>query len=106
VGLEISTFLGQMALAALVAISVPKKVSILGPTPYSGLVMDIDHLKIITYHAIKTTGTVIVIIDMRYSQSCGYFFNPASRTVAPLTFSLGFISTPPLPCVNKNTVYT
>jgi hypothetical protein len=50
-----------MALATLVAISGPEKVSIQGPPPTMALVMDITRLKIITYRAIKTTGTLIVI---------------------------------------------
>jgi hypothetical protein len=50
-----------MALASLVAISGPKKVSISGPPLMMALVMDIASLKIITYRAIKTEGTLIDI---------------------------------------------
>ncbi len=32
-------------------------------------------------------------------------FNPALGTVAPLPFTLVQVSPPPLPCVNKCTVY-
>jgi hypothetical protein len=35
--------------------------SLSGLTPYNGPIMDIARLKIITYCALKTTGTVIVI---------------------------------------------
>jgi hypothetical protein len=50
-----------MALASLVAISGPKKVSISGPPLIMALVMDIARLKIITYLAIKTTGKLTYI---------------------------------------------
>jgi hypothetical protein len=43
-------------------------------------------------------------IDWRYSHSC-WFFDPALWTVSPLTFSLVSSTPPPLPCVNKYTVY-
>jgi hypothetical protein len=49
-----------MALAALVAISGTKKSRFQGPPLIMALVMDIARLKIITYRAIKTTGTFIV----------------------------------------------
>jgi hypothetical protein len=51
-----------MALAALVAISGPKKVSIFKdqPTLTMALVMDIVRRKIIMSRAIKSTGTLIV----------------------------------------------
>jgi hypothetical protein len=45
---------------------------------------------------------LIEFMVWRYSLSCWYF-QPASYTVATLTFSL--VSSPPLPCVNKN-MYT
>ncbi len=52
-----------MALAALVAIFLRAQKSLIsGPSPYiMALVTDISRLKIITYRAIKTTGTLIVI---------------------------------------------
>ncbi len=46
--------------AALVAISGPKKSRFQGPPLIMALVMDIARFKIITYRAIKATGTFIV----------------------------------------------
>jgi hypothetical protein len=50
-----------MALASLVPIQGPKKSRFSGPTPSNAHRNDIAPLKIITYRAIKTTGTLIVI---------------------------------------------
>ncbi len=47
-------------------------------------------------------GCLVEFRDWRYSQSCWYF-RPALWTIAPITFSL--VSSPPLFCVNKYTVY-
>jgi hypothetical protein len=54
----------EMALALLVAISGPQKVSISEPTPPNGPVMDIAHIKIITYRAILPTGTGTLIVKV------------------------------------------
>jgi hypothetical protein len=43
------------------AIPGPKKVSISGPTPSNAPRNDVAPLKIITYRAIKTTGTLVVL---------------------------------------------
>jgi hypothetical protein len=51
-----------MALASLVAISGPKKVSIYRATPSNAPRNDVASLKTITYRAISTTGTLIVNI--------------------------------------------
>ncbi len=50
---------------------------------------------------------LIEFIDWRDNQS-SWYFRPALWTIAPLTFSLVSAPTPPppLPCVNKYTVYT
>jgi hypothetical protein len=47
-------------------------------------------------------------IDKRYSQSCWYFDPQLCELVGPLTFSLvqSTLFPPPLPSVNKYTVYT
>jgi hypothetical protein len=52
----------QMALASLVPFQGPKKSWFSGPTPSNAHRNDVAPLKIITYRAIKTTGTLIVII--------------------------------------------
>jgi hypothetical protein len=54
-----------MALAALVAISGPKKSRFQAHPLIMALVMDIVCLKIITFHTIKTTGKLIVIPKFR-----------------------------------------
>jgi hypothetical protein len=56
-----------MALPSLVPFQVPKKSQFSGPTPSNALRNDVPPLKIITYRAIKTTGTLIVIF------SCNFF---------------------------------
>jgi hypothetical protein len=53
-------FWAQMSLAALVAIQGPKKDRFQGPPLIMALVMDIARLKIVTYRAMKTTGTLLV----------------------------------------------
>ena len=55
-------FWAQMSLAALVAIQGPKKDRFQGPPLIMALVMDIARLKIVTYRAMKTTGTLMVKI--------------------------------------------
>jgi hypothetical protein len=55
-------FLGpKMALASLVPFQGPKKSRFSGPTPSNAPRNDVARLKTITYRAIKTTGTKIVI---------------------------------------------
>jgi hypothetical protein len=49
-----------MALASLVPFQGPKKSRFSGPTPSNAPHNDVALLKIITYRAIKTTGTLIV----------------------------------------------
>jgi hypothetical protein len=55
-------FWAQMALASLVPFQGPKKSRFLGPTPSNPPRNDVAPLKTITYRAIKTTGTSIVIV--------------------------------------------
>jgi hypothetical protein len=52
-----------MALASLVPFQGPKKSRFSGPTPSNAPRNDVAPLKIITYRAIKTTGTLIVIMS-------------------------------------------
>ncbi len=52
-----------MALVSLVPFQGPKKSQFSGPTPSNAPRNCVAHLKTITYHAIKTTGTLIVIIS-------------------------------------------
>jgi hypothetical protein len=52
-------FWAQMALASLVPFQCPKKSRFSGPTPSNAHRNDVALLKIITYRAIKTTGTLI-----------------------------------------------
>ena len=52
-----------MALASLMPFRGPKKSRFSGPTPSNAPHNDVAPLKIITYHAIKTTGTLIVIMS-------------------------------------------
>ena len=54
-------FWAQMALASLVPFQGPKKSRFSGPTPSNAPRNDVAPLKTITYRAIKTTGTLIVI---------------------------------------------
>jgi hypothetical protein len=54
-------FLGPKALASLVPFQGPKKSRFSGPTPSNAPCNDVAPLKTIMYHAIKTTGTLIVI---------------------------------------------
>ncbi len=54
-------FWAQMALASLVPLQGPKKSRFSGPTPSNAPRNDVAPLKIITYRAIKTTGTLIFI---------------------------------------------
>jgi hypothetical protein len=54
-------FRAQMALASLMPFQGPKKSRFSGPTPSNAPHNDIAPLKTITYRAIKTTGTLIVI---------------------------------------------
>ncbi len=58
--LKISTFLGPNGNRFARAISGPKKVSIFRAHPFQYPFNDVAPLKIITYCAIKTTGTLIV----------------------------------------------
>ncbi len=53
-------FWAQMALASLVPFQGPKESRFSGPTPSNAPGNDVAPLKIITYRAIKTTGTLIV----------------------------------------------
>jgi hypothetical protein len=53
-----------MALASLVPFQGPKKSRFSGPTPSNAPHNDVAPLKIITYRAIKTTGTLIVIVKL------------------------------------------
>jgi hypothetical protein len=53
-----------MALASLVPFQGPKKSRFSGLTPSNAPHTDVAPLKIITYRAIKTTGTLIVIIAL------------------------------------------
>jgi hypothetical protein len=55
-------FWAQMALASLVPFQGPKKSRFSGPTPSNAPRKDVASLKTITYRAIKTTGTLIVIV--------------------------------------------
>jgi hypothetical protein len=52
-----------MALASLMPFQVPKKSRFSGPTFSNAPHNDVTPLKIITYRAIKTTGTLIVIFS-------------------------------------------
>jgi hypothetical protein len=54
-------FWAQMALASLVPFQGPKKSRFSGPTPSNAPSNDVAPLKIITYQAIKTTGTLVVL---------------------------------------------
>jgi hypothetical protein len=54
-------FWAQMALASLMPFQGPKKSRFSGPTPSNAPRNDVARLKTITYQAIKTTGTLIVI---------------------------------------------
>ena len=54
-------FWAQMALASLVPFQGPKKSQFSGPTPSNAPHTDVAPLKTITYRAIKTTDTLIVI---------------------------------------------
>jgi hypothetical protein len=54
-------FWAQMALASLVPFQGPKKFRFSGPTPSNAPSNDVAPLKIITYRAIKTTGTLVVL---------------------------------------------
>jgi hypothetical protein len=60
-----------MALASLVPFQGPKKSRFSGPTPSNAPRNDVAPLKIITYRAIKTTGTLIVISSRLFKQK-GY----------------------------------
>jgi hypothetical protein len=57
-------FCAQMALASLVPFQGPKKSRFSGPTPSNAPRNDVARLKTIPYRAIKTTGTLIVIIGI------------------------------------------
>ncbi len=54
-------FWAQMALASLVPFQGPKKSRFSGSTPSNAPHNNVAPIKIITYRAIKTTGTLIVI---------------------------------------------
>ncbi len=63
VGPENLDFFGpKMALPMFVSFQSPKTSQFQGPTLKIALVLDISHLKILTYRAIKTTGSIIVKI--------------------------------------------
>ncbi len=70
----------QMALASLVPFQGPKKSRFSGPTPSNAPHNDVAPLKIITYRAIKTTGTLIVIINLntKNKQNCNIVIPPPS----------------------------
>ncbi len=55
-------FWAQMAVASLVPFQGPKKSRFSGPTPSNAPRNDVEPLKIITYRAMKTTGTLMVKI--------------------------------------------
>jgi hypothetical protein len=55
------TQMAQMALASLVPFQGPKRSRFSWPTPSNAPRNDVAPLKTITYRAIKTTGTLIVI---------------------------------------------
>jgi hypothetical protein len=55
-------FWAQMALTSLVPFQGPKKSRFSGPTPSNAPRNDVALLITITYRAIKTTGTLIVIL--------------------------------------------
>ncbi len=63
-------FCVQMALASLVPFQGPKKSRFSGPTPSNAPRNDVAPLKIITYRAIKTTGTLIVLIVLPPPSFC------------------------------------
>ncbi len=82
--LKISTFMG------------PKKFKFSGPTPSNAPRIDVAPLKTITYRAIKTTGTLIVIpavagfvgLVLEYIFLTGHFFSrfvPSSRAASPVS---------------------
>ncbi len=54
-------FWAQMALASLVPFQGPKKSRCSGPTPSNAPRNDVARLKTITYRAIKTTATLVVL---------------------------------------------
>jgi hypothetical protein len=58
----ISTFLGPNGTRFACPFQGPKKSQFSGPTPSNAPRNDVAPLKIITYRAIKTTGTLIVIM--------------------------------------------
>ncbi len=58
----VGLFWAQMALALHVPFQGPKKSQFSGPTPSNAPRNDVALLKTITYRAIKTTGTLIVIL--------------------------------------------
>ncbi len=58
-----------MALASLVPFQGPKKSRFSGPTPSNASRNDVALLKTIKYRAIKTTGTLIVIIETDKKQT-------------------------------------
>ncbi len=65
-------FWAQMALASLVPFQGPKKSWCSGPTPSNAPRNDVALLKTITYRAIKTTGTLIVIVAFSNAGSVNY----------------------------------
>jgi hypothetical protein len=64
-------FWAHLALASLVPFQGPKKSRFSGPTPTNAPRNDVALLKTITYRAIKTTGTLIVI-KLAKTQESGY----------------------------------
>ncbi len=56
--------MGPNGTPSLVPFQGPKKSRFSGPTPSNAPRNDVALLKTITYRAIKTTGTLIVIIDL------------------------------------------
>jgi hypothetical protein len=62
-------FWAQMALASLMPFQGPKKSRFSWPTPSNAPRNDVAPLKIITYRAIKTTDTLIVIIIIRCTEA-------------------------------------
>jgi hypothetical protein len=65
-----STFLGPNGTRFTRAISGPKKsLDFQGPPLPMPLVSDVAPLKIITYRAIKTTGTLIVIFTSNFTEN-------------------------------------
>ncbi len=84
-------FWAQMALASLVPFQGPKKSRFSGSTPSNATRNDVAPLKIITYRAIKTTGTLIVKFCCRNFVNVFPFPPIGNRQGAPNKFLLFII---------------